>query len=96
MSKDDDYMLLKETVIDGVYTDYIINMNGKKYVLICIKDNAANIGEETKDEEINIDVKTEEDEGISNLTIVLSVLGGIGAIGGGFLIMRLKKRVRAA
>jgi len=70
--------------------DYVINYKGDKYVLICIEENAIE-EEEEKPQDNN-----KEESGGGGTTVILFALGGIGALGGAFLIMKMRKKVRAA
>ena len=71
--------------------DYIINYKGEKYILVGVEVNGYTGGEVPKDEEIE-EVKNKK----GNFTWIFFVLGGVGAVGGVFLVMKLRKRVRAA
>jgi hypothetical protein len=71
--------------------DYIINLKGEKYILIGIVNGAA-----TSDDESGEKENTLEKKGGANFTWIFYILGGAGAVGGVFLIMKLRKRVRAA
>ena len=73
--------------------DYLIQMNGKLYVLVAIQEDAY-----TGNLEDIVDTPTEstEEESKKSLSWLFYLLGGIGVLGGGFLIMRLRRRVRAA
>ena len=71
-------------------SDYVINYKGEKYILIGIEKD----GYEGPTQDPNKDGETKG--GAADFTWVFFVLGGAGAIGGVFLIMKLRKRVRAA
>ena len=68
--------------------------DGKKYILICIDDDGARYEDNDNQDQTN-ENKNKGNEG-SNMSWVLYGLGTIGVLGGGFMIMKLKKRVRAA
>lgn len=81
------------TGIDEDYTvdDYLINFKGDVYILVGIVRNG--VEEDTSNNEGNTGNKGTKG---SDFTWLLYALGIGGALGGGFLIMRLRKRVRAA
>lgn len=83
-------------IAEGYTTnDYIINFNGGKYILIGIQKGGFEGDEEVvTPEKPKEETKKEEKE--TNMTWLLYVLGIGGVLGGGFLIMKLRKRVRAA
>jgi hypothetical protein len=72
-------------------SDYVINFQGEMYILVGVEMDGYVSGDEgfTEDDKSGNKKK-------SDFTWVLFVLGGIGAVGGVFLIMKLRKRVRAA
>ena len=74
--------------------DYLINYNGKKYILICIDDDGARYEDNDNQDQTN-ENKNKGNEG-SNMSWVLYGLGTIGVLGGGYVILKLRKRVRAA
>ena len=74
--------------------DYVIKYNGKKYVLIGVEKDGYS-GSDTPVEDENQGGENAK-KGGGNFTWVFFVLGGVGAVGGVFLIMKLRKRVRAA
>ena len=74
----------------------LINIDDDYYLMMLLVDNDGALDESddpTQKGENNQDEK--ENEGAS-FTWIFYVLGVIGVLGGGFLIMRLRKRVRAA
>lgn len=76
--------------------DYFINFNGDKYILIGIDRGASSdINVNPEDSQGNENGENKKGES-SDMTWLLYVLGVVGVIGGGFLIMKLRKRVRAA
>ena len=74
--------------------DYLINYNGKKYILICIDDDGARYEDNDNQDEVNQN-ENKGNEG-SDMSWVLYGLGTIGVLGGGYVILKLRKRVRAA
>ena len=78
--------------------DYLINYQGKKYVLIAIQDNKSTGGSQSNDNSTNQGgaSNSKSGDGGSSFTWIFYVLGAAGAVGGGFLIVKLRKRVRAA
>ena len=80
------------TNINPAYTvnDYIINFKGEKYILIGIeKGTSQSTDSQTPEQESKKKKST-------SFTWIFYVLGAGGAVGGVFLIMKLRKRVRAA
>lgn len=85
--------------IDSEYSieDYVININGEKYILIGVEKNASgSSSDDSNGGSGTTNTNKKNNTSSSNFTWALYVLGGIGVLGGGFLILRLKKRVRAA
>ena len=79
--------------------DYIINFNGNKYILIAIingEGSPGHGGAENKPGGSEGDKKEEDKGEVKPVTIVLYGLGGIAAIGGIFLVISFRKKVRAA
>ena len=84
------------TNINPNYTlnDYVINFNGEKYILMCIIDNEDSVGGDTPSQ--GGDSNQDNDEGGASFTWIFYILGGAGTIGGGYLVIRLRKKVRVA
>ena len=80
---------VKNTNKEYTLADYVINYKGEKYILIGIEKDGYD--GPTLDQQ-----KENATKGGADFTWVFFVLGGAGAIGGVFLIMKLRKRVRAA
>ena len=76
-------------------SNYVINFKGDYYIMLCIKIGGYD-DPNPDPEPVNPDNGGNKDKKSSNFTWVFYVLGGIGAIGGGFLIMKLRRKVRAA
>jgi len=73
--------------------DALIEIEGKYYLMMVMSD----INEELGDEQEEVTKGPQKsDNGGSSFTWVFYVLGVIGVLGGGFLIMKLRKKVRAA
>ena len=82
--------------INSAYTrnDYLIQMDGKLYILVAIKKDAYT---GSLDEDVDAPTgEKQEEKAKKNVSWIFFLLGGIGVLGGGFLIMRLRRRVRAA
>jgi hypothetical protein len=80
---------------DPIALDSIIEINGQAYLMIILVENDDGNGNVEKPEEETTNTGASS-QGGGSFTWVFYVLGVIGVIGGGFLIMKLRKRVRAA
>ena len=72
--------------------DALIEIEGKYYLMMALSNSNEDLG--SAEEDIPQGTQN-QNNGSGSFTWIFYVLGVIGVLGGGFLIMKLRKRVRA-